>query len=221
MIDHSKTPVIVIGVGGHGRVIRDILRSAQRPVIGFLDDNVALQGSEISGVPVLGGIRDAQRVVRQEGAEVAVGVGDNLIRGRLLRLLQSWGVPVTYAVHPKAYVAEDVVIGAGVVVMAGAVVSRGSSLRFGSVVNTKVSIDQKCHIQELAHVLPGSVLTDGVVVERYAFVGSGAVILSKRRIGENAYIGAGAVVSEDIPASTVAVGIPARVIKYRYPLSDL
>lgn len=215
--DHA--PVVVIGAGDHGRVVLDILRAAGRRVIGVLDDNRAAHGALRLGVPVVGATDDAPRLASQQGAEFVVGIGDNLIRGRILERLRAWGIPLTCAVHPQAAVAPDVTIEAGVAVMAGAIVNTGARLQFGAVVNTRACVDHDCDLGPLVQVLPGAVLAGGVVVERYTFIGSGAVILPRLRIGENVFVGAGAVVLRDVPANAVVVGVPARILKYREPVT--
>ena len=178
-----------------------------------------MHGREVLGAPILGGRELASRLAQEEGAGLLVGIGDNVIRGHLLKWLQERGVPLTCAVHPSAVIAADVVVEPGVVIIPGAVVNTRSRLRLGSVVNTNASVDHDCDLGEMAQTMPGSVLTGGVVVERYASIGSGAVVLPLKRIGENAYVGAGAVVLEDVPPNAVVVGVPARVIKYRESLS--
>jgi acetyltransferase-like isoleucine patch superfamily enzyme len=52
------------------------------------------------------------------------------------------------------------------------------------------------------------------IVEKGASIGSGATILSNVRIGENAFVGAGSVVTKDVPADTIVVGNPARVLRH-------
>ncbi|MDA2923068.1 acetyltransferase [Acidobacteria bacterium AH-259-L09] len=211
-------PVVIVGAGGHGRVVLDVLRSAERRVIGFLDDNPSLHRTQVLGTPVLGSTRKAPRLVDKEGASFLVGVADNVVRGKLMNRLRLFDVPFASVVHPAATVASDVMIESGVVVLAGAVVNTGSRLRVGSLVNTSASVDHDCDLGEFAQVQPGSVLTGGVVVGRYAFIGSRAVVLPLKSIGENAYVGAGAVVVRDVSSNEVVVGVPARVIKYRESL---
>jgi acetyltransferase-like isoleucine patch superfamily enzyme len=52
------------------------------------------------------------------------------------------------------------------------------------------------------------------LVKKGASIGSGATILSNVVIGENALIGAGSVVTSDVPANAIVVGIPGRVLRY-------
>lgn len=213
-------PAIVLGAGGHGAVVADIVRSSGRRVVGFLDDNPALLGTEVIGIPVIGASPDALRLAKEHGAGLLVGVGDNLIRGRLLKKLVSWGVPITRAVHPSAVISDNVVVEPGVVIMPAGVVNTRSRIRFGAVVNTNASVDHDCDVGEMTNCMPGTVLTGGIIVERYVNLGSRCVVIPLKRIGENAYVGAGAVVLHDVPANAVVVGVPARVIKYREPLPE-
>lgn len=54
-----------------------------------------------------------------------------------------------------------------------------------------------------------------VIIGNNVEIGSNAVVLPGVTIGDNSTIGAGAVVINDIPANSVAVGVPAKVIKKR------
>jgi acetyltransferase-like isoleucine patch superfamily enzyme len=52
------------------------------------------------------------------------------------------------------------------------------------------------------------------VIKKGASVGSGTTILSKITVGENAIVGAGSVVTKDVPANSIVVGNPAKVLRY-------
>lgn len=56
---------------------------------------------------------------------------------------------------------------------------------------------------------------EGIIIEDDVWIGAGVKVLDGVRIGKGVVIGAGAVVTHDIPPYTVAVGVPARVIKFR------
>jgi sugar O-acyltransferase (sialic acid O-acetyltransferase NeuD family) len=186
--------------------------------VGFLDDNAAVRGTEVIGIPVIGGTDDAPRLAKEHSAGVLVGIGDNLVRGRLLKKLVSWGVPITRAIHPSAVIADNVVVEPGVVIMPAGVVNTRSRVQFGAVINTNASVDHDCDLGEMVNCMPGSVLTGGIIVGRYANMGSRSVVIPLKKIGENAYVGAGAVIIRDVPANSVVVGVPGNVIKYREPL---
>lgn len=59
-----------------------------------------------------------------------------------------------------------------------------------------------------------------VTIGDYAFVGSGAQILMGVNVGEYAIVGAGAVVTKDVPAWTVWMGVPAKMVGRRVRLAD-
>ena len=216
-LEHD-TPVLIIGAGGHGRVILDTLMSGGRKVVGFLDDNVALHGTEVNGVPVLGASANAAEIAHSLAAAVIIGIGEDSIRAKMMNLLLESNIALACAIHSSAVIAKDVVVPPGVVVMAGAVINTGVQLGLGSVVNTKASLDHDVILGEGAHVMPGAVGTGGVAIGRYAVLGSGAVILPYRHVGDNAYVAAGAVVVENVPVDAIVMGVPAKFSKWRDPL---
>lgn len=55
-----------------------------------------------------------------------------------------------------------------------------------------------------------------VIVENDVFIGANVTVLDGAKIGNGAIIGAGAVVAKDIPPYAIAVGVPAKVVKYRF-----
>jgi UDP-perosamine 4-acetyltransferase len=195
--------------------VADVLRTGGRQVVGFLDDDPDLAGGEVAGIPVIGVVADALHAAKSTGSGVVVGLSDNIVRGRLFRSLAEAGVQMTHAVHPAAVIATDVEVPEGVVVMAGAVVNTRARLGVGCVVNTAASVDHDCVLGRMAQAMPGAILTGGVVVEDFATVGAGAVVLPRKRVGVNAFVGAGAVVTRDVAANAVVVGVPARILRSR------
>ena len=210
--------VIVIGAGGHGKVVLDILRAhgIYEPA-GFVDDNPALAGATVARLPVLGRVADLPRL-RDEGLRHAViAIGDNATRLRYADEVRRHGVDLVTAVHPAAYVSPTAVLGRGVVVAPHATVITEARVADLAVVNTSAVVDHECVVGEGAHVGPGALLAGRVRVGRGAFVGIGANIIQGRSVGDFTTVGAGAVVTRDLPPHCTAVGIPARVIKTTPP----
>jgi len=209
------TRVLIVGAGGHGQVVADILFAARRAgapeiPVGFLDDE-KLIGTQILGLPVLATVPELSDISCDS---VIVAVGDNRTRRQVSLAVRDLGLPCVSAVHPRAAVAVDVVVGPGAMICAGVVVNIGSVIGDGVSLNTGCTVDHHCSIDEFAHIAPGAHLGGGVTVGAGALVGIGGVVLPGRRVGEWAVVGAGGVVVDEIPARCTAVGVPTRVIKH-------
>lgn len=211
----SKPRVVVLGAGGHGRVILDALLAAdQSEVVGFLDDDLKREGERVFGFPVLGLTSQLKELAEKVGFErVAVAVGDNFVRDQKLRQVQESGLRAATVVHPSARISRFVEIGNGVVILAGAVINPGTILEDNVCVNTAASVDHDNHLGRSCHIFPHATLTGGVRVGEFSYIGSGAVVNPYLRIGNYAYVGAGAVVTRDVSEGIVVAGVPAREIK--------
>lgn len=206
--------IVILGAGGHGRVVLDILRQAARhKVVGFLDNNVQLHGRRVDGLPILGGI-DATDEVRKRGVRGAVvAIGNNGVRRSLGEVIEGGELELVNAIHPSAQIATNASLGKGIVAAAGALVCAHCQIGDYAILNTGCIIDHESMIGTAAHVCPGVRLAGHVVVEAGAFIGIGATVVQNIRIGFEAVVGAGAVVTQDVAPMTTVVGMPARVVK--------
>jgi len=206
--------IIIIGAGGHGRVVLDILRAAglYHPV-GFLDANPHLHGRRVDGLPVLGdlNILDTLRAKAVEAAIIAIG--DNGVRREYAGILDQSKLILINAIHPSANLASTCTIGKNVVIAAGSVVCAHCQIGNSVILNTGCIVDHESIVGTAAHICPGARLAGRVTVGSGAFIGIGATVIQTIRIGADAVVGAGAVVIRDVPAGATVVGVPARVIK--------
>ena len=206
--------VIILGAGGHGRVVLDILLQAgKHKPIGFLDNNEALSGRRIDGLPVLGGMERLQDIHERGITGAIVAIGNNGVRRAFGDVIEREGLQLINAVHPSAQLARSVSLGKGVVVAAGALVCTHCQIGDYAILNTGCIVDHESMIGTSAHVCPGVRLAGHVTVESGAFVGIGATVVQNVRIGFEAIVGAGAVVTQDVDSMTTVVGVPARVVK--------
>jgi sugar O-acyltransferase (sialic acid O-acetyltransferase NeuD family) len=203
--------VLIVGAGGHGQVVADILR-AQRvagddlELIGYADDNPALQGRERLGKPVLGPVAAIARI---EHDAVVVAVGDNAGRERLYESFAKAGVRLVVACHPSAVIASGATLGDGSMVCARVVVGCESRVGRGVILNTACTIDHHARIEDFVHVAPGVHLGGDVSVGARTLLGIGAVVLPGVSIGRGAVVGAGAVVTRNVADGATVVGVPA------------
>lgn len=204
--------VVIVGAGGHGRVVLEILRAAgHHRVLGFLDADESLVGRQVGGIPVLGHPGNLLKV-RGKAKGAIVAVGDNRARQSYAKHLRDAGLELVTAVHPRSAVLGGARLGAGVVVAAGAVVATEAVVGESSIINTNAVVEHECVIGPAVHIGPGALLAGRVRVGALAFVGMGAKVIQCLTIGDGATVGAGAVVIRDVPAGVTVVGVPARVI---------
>lgn len=196
--------VVVIGGGGHGKVVISTLHAAGHTVVSVYDDDAARWGSEILGRPVSGPVAAA--------AEAGVGsgvlaIGSNATRKRIAGLVNLRWLTV---VHPTAWIAPDVQLGEGTVVFAGAIIQTGSVVGRHVIISNGATIDHDCVIGDCSHLAPGVHLAGSVRVGEGAFLGIGCTVIPERKIGAWTTVGAGAVVVRDLGDDVVAYGVPAR-----------
>jgi UDP-perosamine 4-acetyltransferase len=212
---------LIIGAGGHGKVVLDILRAGDlyRPV-GFVDADPKLAGTVVGGLPVFGGIQLLNKLRQQHRIKVAIiGIGDNRARCGYVKTLDDHGLPLINAIHPAAGVSPSAKLGRNVVVAAGAVVCTEATIADLAIINTRAAVDHECEIGLAAHICPGANLAGRVRIGARAFVGLGANIIQCLAVGDDATVGAGAVVLRDVPAGATAVGVPARIVKVMPPIA--
>jgi sugar O-acyltransferase (sialic acid O-acetyltransferase NeuD family) len=206
--------VVLIGAGGHGKVVLDILRAqGQHRAVGFLDADPAITGTRIGDLPVLGQINHLPKLAKQKIKGAIVSIGDNRVRLSYARMVMEHGLELINAIHPAAVVSSSARLGKNIVIAAGAVINPEASIADSVIINTAAIIEHECEIAWGVHVCPGAALAGRVRVGAGAFIGLGSRIIQCLTIGEEATIGAGAVVLQDIPPGATAVGVPAKVIK--------
>lgn len=210
-LQHQKN-LIIIGAGGHGRVIADAAEaSGCWHDIAFLDDRypeLMLSGAW----PVIGKIKDAQNI-QQRFSDACIGIGDNVTRLKLLNSLREIGFNLPVVVHPTATISHHAKIAEGTVIFAQAVVNIGASLGVGCIVNTGAKIDHDCVLGTAVHISPGVSLAGRVAIGDYSWIGAGASVKQLIVIGENVIVGLGSAVVKNLPDGVTAVGVPARIVE--------
>jgi len=206
--------VVIIGAGGHARVVYEILKHEKNiEIAAFVDIVKHGSGERILGVPILGDHSVLPKLLKNGVAGAIIAVGNNKIRTGHFKELENMGFELINAIHPTAHIAGNIKIGKGVVIGAGAIIATCAEIGNNVIVNTGAVVEHECVIEDNVHIAPGTILAGRVTVKKGAFVGAGSVVKEYVTIGENVTIGAGSVVLEDILPNAVAVGSPARIVK--------
>ncbi len=210
-----KLPLIVVGGGGHAKVLVSTLQLLGRRVLGFVDLNRSI--TELLGVANLGA-DSAVFAHAPEHVRLVNGVGSigSVIRRQeIYNMFSGRGYAFEAVIHPSAVVSRDVEIGEGVQIMAGAVVQSGTRLGKNTIVNTGACVDHDCLIEAHVHIAPGVTLSGDVQIGIGSHIGAGATIIQGIRVGAASVVGAGAVVIRNVPAQVTVAGVPATLITRR------
>ena len=209
---------VVLGAGGHGRVVAAVLKQRGYRAGSWLDDDPKLLESTIDGWKVLGPIDAAnlKNLASQEIAEFIIGIGSVdaagcLLRDKFYQMAISAGMKPLTAISPTAVMLGHV--GSGVFVGPGAIVMPGVRIGANAIINTGAIVEHDCWIGWGSHLGSGAILCGGVQVGNLVHVGAGAVVKQGVRIGDGATVGMGAVVLRDVEPGLTVVGNPARVLQ--------
>ena len=201
--------VVIIGGGGHAKVVIESLRAAGETVAAIVDADPTPRS--VLDVPVVGDDL-ALAALREQGLErLFVAIGDNALRQKLGRRAQDQGFQLVNAVHPSAVISPSATLGRGVAVMAGAVINAESQIGDLAIVNTGAVVDHDCRLGAACHLGPAAALAGGVSLGERAFLGVGARAIPGVTIGADSLVGAGGVVARDLPDGVLAIGVPAKI----------
>jgi sugar O-acyltransferase (sialic acid O-acetyltransferase NeuD family) len=210
------TDLVIVGAGGLARETAASLGPRWR-LLGFLDDDPALHGTDRAGVPVLG----PADLARSLDAQVVVCVGSPRNHGVRARLVTRLDLPAhRYAtvVHPSAQVGAGCTAGPGTVVLAQVTLTAGVTVGAHVAVMPQVVLTHDDTVDDFATIASGVRLGGGVRVGRGAYVGAGALIREGVTIGDRSLVGLGSTVLHDVPAGEVWVGNPARFLRFASPV---
>ena len=197
--------LLVVGAGGHAKVVIDAARAAGSEIAGIV--GVPGDPPEILGHPVTASAED----VEADGFVIAVG--DNAMRARLFVDYAATGLAPAVVVHPSVIVGADVELGGGTFCAAGVIINTGARIGEDVILNTGCSIDHDCTIGAHSHVGPQTALCGGVNLGEGVLLGVGACASPGASVGAWSVVGAGAAVVGELPGRAVCVGVPARVVR--------
>lgn len=217
--EYSARTLLVIGAGGHAKVVIELARAAGwTPVAAF---DPAPPADMVLGVPVKGDDAAAEDWIRSGRlSRVIAAIGQNALRRRLGMRLRAIGAQMPVLVHPSAVISPSATLGAGTVVMAGAVINASARIGCDVIINTLAAVEHDCVLGDGCHVAPRSALGGGCSIGASALLGLGACARPRSMIGDDAVVGVGAVVIGAVPNDAIATGVPAKIVPSRVKAPD-
>jgi sugar O-acyltransferase (sialic acid O-acetyltransferase NeuD family) len=210
--------LVILGAGGHARVVLDSLINASGFVPhAVVDSNQMLWGSDLDGVPIRGGDELLAELIKEGVTHFVVGLGslgNPGPRRRLFELGVSSGLRPASVMHPTAACSSKAKIGDGAQLLPQSVVNAGAILGKNVIINSGAIVEHYCVLGDYVHIAPGATLGGGVQVGEGVHIGLGASVLQEIKIGRNSIVGAGAVVVDDVPQDVIVVGVPARISRH-------
>ena len=199
--------LVIIGAGGHGKVIADIALKNGYTNICFVDDNTI---GEVLGFPIIGKTTDLLKL-NDRTTDFVIAIGNNKVRQKIA---EAYAVNWVTLVHPSAQIAIDVTIAKGTVVMAGAIINPSATIGEHCIINTGAIIEHDNVIENYVHISPNVALGGTVFVGELTHIGIGATVKNNTTVCSNCTIGAGAVVIRDVEKSGTYIGVPIKKMRH-------
>ena len=210
--------LILVGGGGHCKAVIDVAMAAERPIMGIIDESLAIDDSVV-GVSVIGRDNDIKEIVAKHGdsVEFLITVGhikSSAIRVRIANAITlAGGAFATPLIAPSAHIAIGAQVGRGTVVMHNAVVNTHATIGDNSIINTGAIVEHDCTVGDFVHISTGAIVNGMSTIGNDCFIGSHATVVNGKHIANDVVVGAGATVTCNITQPGTYCGTPAKQIK--------
>lgn len=208
-------PLVVIGFGGHGRVVVSALTAAGHRIIAVTDLHPHLVTCASKNIEVITDEMLRERF-RPQDVMLVLGLGsvkpttEQGLTRQTVKSFQDLGYRFIGFQHPAAWVASDAIVSPTAQIHAGVIVQPGARVGDFSILNTRASVDHDCQIGSFCHIGPGSTLSGNVFVGNGSHLGTGCNVIQGIQIGESSFVAAGATVVRDVPNHESVKGVPAK-----------
>ncbi len=204
---------VVVGSGGHCRVILSLLEANQQhSLFVVLDLSEPESGEMIMGVPVRPIESLLYELTNKDNVDFFLAIGDNSIRKLWWEKLQMFGVSCPNLISSKAVVDDSANLGGGNVVCANAYIGPQATLGFNNVINTGAIIEHEVIIASHSHIAPGAIIAGRAYVSVLCFIGAGSTVIDKVSVAHGVTLGAGAVLIRNADSKKgIYIGVPAKL----------
>lgn len=208
-----KKDIIIYGAGGQAEcVINAVEKESKYEIVGLIDD-INPSGPKILGYKVLGNKSILPSLLKSDIKYCIIAIGDNKIREEKAKLIKEIGFDLISVRDPFSSIGKNVSIGKGTTIFHGASIDPNISIGKGVIVNTNSTIGHGSKINDFSHISGGAICGSYITLEKYCFIGMGAIIFPHLKIGKNTVIGAGTFVRKNLPDNVIVYGRPAKIVR--------
>jgi sugar O-acyltransferase (sialic acid O-acetyltransferase NeuD family) len=209
----KKKTIIIIGSGGHSRIVSEIAILLKYNVKGILDINFKKKKTKefINSIPVLGGEEELKKF-DNKSLKLFIAIGDCKLRKIKYDYYSNLGFEFVNLIHPLVSISKSIKIGSGVMIASGAIINSNVQIKNNVIINSGSIIEHEVIIGNHCHCGPGSIIAGRVKISDGVFLGIGSKIIDNLSIGSNSILGAGSVIIFDIPKNSTVVGVPGVIL---------
>lgn len=215
MTDSTKTPLLLIGGGGHCASVIDIIQSTGQYEITGIVEAQGVNQTAFMGVPIVGTDDDLPDLIKNT-PHCVITVGQLKtaeLRKSLFKKVLALGGQLPVIISPFARIATQTEIGAGTVVMHFALVNSLATIGENCIINSYASVEHGTTLGSHSHLSTRATLNGDCHIGHSTFIGSGATVLQGKSIAAESIIGAGSLVTKDILQKGVYMGSPFKNIR--------
>ncbi|ONI46070.1 hypothetical protein AN641_00275 [Candidatus Epulonipiscioides gigas] len=204
--------IVIIGAGGHAKVIKDIINDNNYyNILGVIDANLKKGELWQSNIYCLGNDLDLCNIYKSGIENIVIGIGNNLaLRTKIYKNIKKIGFNLPIIAHKSAFISKTSIIDEGTVIMPLAIINSYAKIGKYAIINSGAIVEHDCNIEDNVHIAPGACILGGVKVGNNTHIGAKAVIIQSLEIGANTVVGAGAVVTKNILNNKKVMGVPAK-----------
>ncbi|EIM05709.1 serine O-acetyltransferase [Planococcus antarcticus DSM 14505] len=207
--------IVIIGAGGFGREVAWLIERINQVkeewnLIGFVDDDKEIQGKEVNGYKVIGNIE----WLKEKEVYVVNAIGDPIVKKKVISRLEGSKNIYPVLIDPNVIYSNSVSFGEGSIICAANILTTDIQVGSHVIINLDCTIGHDATLGDYTTVLPSVNVSGFVETAECVSIGTGSAVIQGVKIGANTVVGAGSVVVKELPANCVAVGAPAKPIKF-------
>ncbi len=204
--------IIIVGASGLGKEVLWLAQRAGLKVQGFLDDAFDDSNQTICGLPILGSVSSAGSI---GGVDFAVAIGSPRTRKQVVESMQENGVEnFTTLIDPAAMLGPSVSVGKGSIICAGAMATADIEIGEFTLLDRGAVIGHDSNIGAFTTIAPLACISGNVTIRELVEVGTCSSVRQNQTLGTGSLLGMGAVLVRDLEENEVAVGNPAKTLRF-------